>query len=165
MCIRDSRYSPDDHDIKEFELRFPFEETLDQLDAIQAVKEDMESEMPMDRLICGDVGFGKTEVAMRAAFKAVSMEKQVAVLVPTTILAQQHYVTFIERFREDPFNIEMLSRFRTPMEQREILKRISGLFVYILIVYTCWFSPDVLQILGYTRCFTPDELHQKGNTS
>ncbi|HJL88025.1 MAG: transcription-repair coupling factor [SAR324 cluster bacterium] len=137
------RYQQDDHEIKEFERRFPYRETEDQLEAIQAVKEDMESEMPMDRLICGDVGFGKTEVAMRAAFKAVSEEKQVAVLVPTTILAQQHYSTFLERFHDTPFNIEVLSRFRTPTEQRDILKKMASGQLDILIGTHRILSKDV----------------------
>ncbi|MTI82120.1 MAG: transcription-repair coupling factor [Firmicutes bacterium] len=106
----------------EFEQTFPYEETRDQLKAIKEVKEDMEKPRPMDRLLCGDVGYGKTEVALRAAFKAVNDGKQVAVLVPTTILAQQHFNTFKERFAHYPINIEMLSRFRTPKEQRVVIK-------------------------------------------
>lgn len=105
----------------EFEALFPFEETPDQLRAIEEVKRDMEKTRPMDRLLCGDVGYGKTEVALRAAFKSVMDNKQVAVLVPTTILAQQHYNTFRERFANYPVRIEMLSRFRTPKEQRQVL--------------------------------------------
>ncbi|SHF39204.1 transcription-repair coupling factor [Desulforamulus putei DSM 12395] len=105
----------------EFEALFPYEETPDQLRAIEEVKRDMEKPRPMDRLLCGDVGYGKTEVALRAAFKAVMDNKQVAVLVPTTILAQQHYNTFRERFANYPVRIEMLSRFRTPKEQRQVL--------------------------------------------
>lgn len=101
----------------EFEEAFPFEETQDQIQAVAEIKRDMEEPRPMDRLLCGDVGFGKTEVAMRAAFKAVMDGKQVAVLVPTTILAQQHYVTFKERFQAFPVRIQVLSRFRTPKEQ------------------------------------------------
>ena len=108
----------------EFEATFPFTETLDQENAIAAVKADMESTKPMDRLICGDVGYGKTEVAMRAAFKAVMDGKQVAVLVPTTILALQHYQGFAERMASFPVCVEMLSRFRTPLEQREIVARL-----------------------------------------
>ena len=105
----------------EFEALFPYEETPDQLRAIEEVKHDMEKVRPMDRLLCGDVGYGKTEVALRAAFKAVMDNKQVAILVPTTILAQQHYNTFRERFANYPIRIEMLSRFRTPKEQRQVL--------------------------------------------
>ena len=105
----------------ELEAAFPYIETEDQLRAIDQVKADMEKAKPMDRLICGDVGYGKTEVALRAAFKAVTGGKQVAVLVPTTVLAQQHYQTFTERLKPYPVNVEMLSRFRSRKEQREIL--------------------------------------------
>ena len=104
----------------DFEALFPYQETDDQLQAIEDVKADMEDERPMDRLVCGDVGYGKTEIALRAAFKAVMSEKQVAVLVPTTILALQHYDTFEKRFQPFPVNIEMLNRFRTPKEIKEI---------------------------------------------
>ena len=108
---------------REFEEMFPFEETEDQLTAIEDTKRDMESSKIMDRLICGDVGYGKTEVAIRAAFKAVSEGKQVAYLVPTTILAQQHYNTFVQRMKDFPISIEMLSRFRTPAEVKRTLER------------------------------------------
>ena len=104
----------------EFEALFPYQETNDQLQAIQDVKADMENERPMDRLVCGDVGYGKTEVALRAAFKAVMSEKQVAILVPTTILALQHYDTFEKRFQDFPVHVEMLNRFRTPKEIKQI---------------------------------------------
>ncbi len=104
----------------EFEALFPYQETDDQLQAIEDVKAGMEDERPMDRLVCGDVGYGKTEIALRAAFKAVMSEKQVAVLVPTTILALQHYDTFEKRFQPFPVNIEMLNRFRTPKEIKQI---------------------------------------------
>lgn len=104
----------------EFETLFPYQETDDQLQAIEDVKADMEDERPMDRLVCGDVGYGKTEIALRAAFKAVMSEKQVAILVPTTILALQHYDTFEKRFQPFPVNIEMLNRFRTPKEIKQI---------------------------------------------
>jgi transcription-repair coupling factor (superfamily II helicase) len=102
---------------REFEAAFPYQETPDQRDAIEAVKADMEAPRPMDRLICGDVGYGKTEVALRAAFKAAAEGKQVMMLVPTTILAQQHYGTFMERLRDYPFTIEQVSRFRPPKER------------------------------------------------
>ena len=105
----------------EFEGRFPYRETPDQLEAIEAVRADMEEARPMDRLICGDVGYGKTEVALRAAFKAASDGKQVMFLVPTTVLAQQHFGTFSERLRDYPLNIEMVSRFRTQKQMREAL--------------------------------------------
>lgn len=108
----------------EFEEMFPYDETDDQLTAIAETKKDMESTKIMDRLICGDVGFGKTEVAIRAAFKAVNNSKQVVYLVPTTILAQQHYNSFVERMKDYPIKVEMLSRFRTPAQQK---KAIAGL--------------------------------------
>ncbi|WP_035166338.1 transcription-repair coupling factor [Caloramator sp. ALD01] len=110
---------------KQFEDEFPYNETEDQLIAIEEIKRDMESKKPMDRLLCGDVGYGKTEVAMRAAFKAVMDGKQVAVLVPTTILAQQHYNNFKQRFSDFPVNIDMISRFRSKEEQRRTLKELS----------------------------------------
>ena len=107
----------------EFEAAFPYEETPDQLSAIEAVKRDMAQAKPMDRLICGDVGYGKTEVAIRAAFKAVDAGKQVAVLVPTTILAEQHHRSFAARMAEFPFTIEAVNRFRPKAEIRDVLKR------------------------------------------
>ena len=109
---------------QEFADSFEFEETDDQLKAIDEIDEDLEQEKPMDRLVCGDVGYGKTEVAMRAAFKVIMDKKQVAVLVPTTILAQQHLNTFQERFRNYPVNIEQVSRFRSPKEQKETFARL-----------------------------------------
>jgi transcription-repair coupling factor (superfamily II helicase) len=125
---------PEDTDWqREFEASFPFAETPGQLRAIEETKRDMERARPMDRLICGDVGFGKTEVALRAAFKAVQAGKQVIVLVPTTVLAQQHLNTFRERMAGYPVSIEMMSRFRTPAEQRTILKAVANGGVDILI--------------------------------
>jgi len=115
-------FSPPDAIFREFEATFPYEETPDQWEAIEEVLEDMSSPTPMDRLLCGDVGFGKTEVAVRATFKAVMDGKQVAVLVPTTVLAEQHYRTFSERFRGYPIVVEVLSRFRPPAEQRRIVQ-------------------------------------------
>ena len=106
---------------REFESLFPYEETADQLKSIEEIKRDMEKEVPMDRLLCGDVGYGKTEVALRAAFKAIIDSKQVAILVPTTILAQQHYNTLSERFSKYPIKVEMLSRFRTKKQQEKIV--------------------------------------------
>ncbi|MGZ4431232.1 MAG: transcription-repair coupling factor, partial [Gaiellales bacterium] len=114
-------FPPDDEWMARLEAGFPYEETDDQQRAIDAVTEDMEAERPMDRLVCGDVGFGKTEVAVRAAMKAVSGGRQVLVLVPTTILAQQHGATFRERFRDLPVRVEMVSRFRPPAEVRKVL--------------------------------------------
>ena len=107
---------------KEFEEMFPFEETEDQLLAIEAVKRDMESTKIMDRLICGDVGYGKTEIAIRAAFKAVQEDKQVVYLVPTTVLAQQHYNTFIQRMKDFPVRIDLMCRFRTPAQQKKTIE-------------------------------------------
>jgi len=118
---------------KEFEDSFEYNETDDQEQAIADVKRDMESSLPMDRLLCGDVGYGKTEVAMRAAFKAVGDNKQVAVLAPTTVLAFQHYETFKQRFAAFPVNIEMISRFRSAKEQKEILQKTEAGKIDILI--------------------------------
>ncbi|MEG1994579.1 MAG: CarD family transcriptional regulator, partial [Oscillospiraceae bacterium] len=118
-------FSPDTDWQNDFEGRFPYEETDDQLRCIREIKDDMESGMPMDRLLCGDVGFGKTEVALRAAFKCVMDSKQCAVLVPTTILAWQHYKTFTQRMEGFPVKIELLSRFRTPKQQEEIIKELK----------------------------------------
>ncbi|HNT24811.1 MAG TPA: transcription-repair coupling factor, partial [Anaerolineales bacterium] len=118
---------------QELEASFPYVETEDQLRVIKEVKTDMENARPMDRLICGDVGYGKTEVALRAAFKAVTDGKQVAILVPTTVLAQQHYRTFHQRLSAFPVEVEMLSRFRTPQQQREILFRLAEGSVDIII--------------------------------
>ncbi len=119
-------YSPDTPWQAELEASFPYFETEGQLEAIADVKEDMESSQPMDRLICGDVGYGKTEVALRAAFKAVLDGRQVAFLVPTTVLAQQHYTTFRERLEPFPIEVEMLSRFRTRAEQQDILEKLRS---------------------------------------
>lgn len=116
---------PDSELQQEFEQAFPFTETPDQATAIADLKEDMQRSRPMDRLICGDVGFGKTEVAMRAAFKAVDNGRQVAVLVPTTVLAEQHYRTFRERMAEFPVTVEMLSRFRSAGEQKKIVDKLA----------------------------------------
>ncbi len=118
-------FPPDTAWQKEFDAAFPYQETPDQLSAIAAIKVDMQQPRPMDRLLCGDVGYGKTEMAVRAAFKAVDNGYQVAILVPTTILAEQHRRTFSERMAEFPFNIAALSRFCTDREQREIIKRLA----------------------------------------
>ena len=117
----------------EFEELFPYDETDDQMDAIDAVKADMESRRIMDRLICGDVGYGKTEVALRAAFKAVQYSKQVVYLVPTTILAQQHYNTFVQRMKDFPVRVDMLSRFCTPARQKKTLEDLRKGMVDIVI--------------------------------
>jgi transcription-repair coupling factor (superfamily II helicase) len=126
-------FGPDSDWQREFEERFPFTETPDQRDAIELVKADMETPRPMDRLICGDVGYGKTEVALRATFKAAGEGKQVLMLVPTTILAQQHYGTFAERLADYPFTLEHVSRFRTPAEQKAAIKGFADGRVDILI--------------------------------
>ncbi len=125
------------------EQSFPYRETADQLEAIEAVKGDMEADRPMDRLICGDVGYGKTEVALRAAHKAASEGKQVMILVPTTILAQQHLGTFRERLRDFPIEVEMVSRLRRPAEVRQILKRFADGKLDILIGTHRLLSRDV----------------------
>ena len=126
-------FSPDTEWQKEFEYKFPFQETDDQLRCIKEIKKDMEKPVSMDRLLCGDVGFGKTEVAMRAAFKSVMDSKQVAILVPTTILAQQHYANIVDRFRGYPVKIEMLSRFRTPYQQAKVISDLNKGLVDIVI--------------------------------
>lgn len=137
-------FSPDTGMQMELEASFEFEETPDQFKAIEEVKKDMESVRPMDRLVCGDVGFGKTEVAVRAAFKAVSDGKQVAVLVPTTILADQHAKTFKKRMSNLPVSIEMISRFRTTSEIKDILKRTKEGKIDILIGTHRITSKDVI---------------------
>jgi transcription-repair coupling factor (superfamily II helicase) len=137
-------FSPDTKWQSEFEHSFPFRETPDQLTAISATKHDMELPRSMDRLICGDVGFGKTEVAIRAAFKAVMEGKQVAVLAPTTVLAQQHYETFRQRMLDYPVRIEMLSRFRSHAEQRKVLELLRDGGVDIVIGTHRLISGDVV---------------------
>ena len=129
--------------MKEFEDAFEFTETEDQAQAIADIKVDMESTRPMDRLLCGDVGYGKTEVAMRAAFKALSDNKQVAILAPTTVLAFQHFETFKQRFAAFPVTIEMISRFRTPKQQKEILQRVEAGKVDVLIGTHRLLSKDI----------------------
>jgi transcription-repair coupling factor (superfamily II helicase) len=136
-------FPPDDVWQMELAGTFPYEETPDQKKAIIDAKKDMEAPRPMDRLVCGDVGYGKTEVALRAAAKAVSTGKQVAVLVPTTILAEQHYNNFKSRFGSSPFVIEMLSRFRSKKEQAEVAKSLASGGVDIVIGTHRLFSKDV----------------------
>lgn len=126
-------FEADNRWVEEFEKAFPYRETPDQISAIADTKKDMESPRPMDRLICGDVGFGKTEVALRAAFKAVMGGKQAAMLVPTTVLAEQHYRTFSERMSAFPVRVEMLSRFRNPQQQKETLAGLANGSVDIVI--------------------------------
>jgi len=137
------KFSPSDAYFNEFEASFPYEETRDQLGAIEDVLDDMEKETSMDRLVCGDVGYGKTEVAMRAAFKSVADGKQVAVLVPTTVLAEQHLKTFRERFDRYPVIVESLSRFRKASEQRRIVAALGEGKVDIVIGTHRLFSGDV----------------------
>jgi transcription-repair coupling factor (superfamily II helicase) len=142
-------FPPDTNWTHEFDDAFEFEETADQQRAIEDVKRDMESNLPMDRLLCGDVGYGKTEVAMRAAFKAVADSKQVAVLAPTTVLAFQHYQTFKRRFAAFPVRVEMISRFRTEKEQKKVLEEVEAGKVDILIGTHRILSKDVkFQDLG-----------------
>lgn len=136
-------YGPDTVWQKEFEELFPYEETDDQLRAIEATKKDMESKKIMDRLICGDVGYGKTEIAIRAAFKAVTESKQVVYLVPTTILAQQHYNTFSQRMKDFPVRVELMSRFRTAKQQKETIEGLKKGSVDIVIGTHRLLSKDV----------------------
>ena len=136
-------FAPDTHWQKEFEASFPFEETPDQLKAIAEIKADMEKPVPMERLLCGDVGYGKTEVAIRAAFKAVMDGKQVAVLAPTTVLAQQHLLTFSQRMGSFGVRVEMLSRFRTPKQQKDIMDRLAEGKIDVLIGTHRILNPDV----------------------
>ena len=141
--IKGYAYGPDTPWQAEMEASFPYTETDDQLRAIEEVKRDMESTSPMDRLVVGDVGFGKTEVALRAAFKAVMDGKQVAVLVPTTVLAQQHYNTFTQRLTPYPINVQMLSRFRNPKQQAQIVEELGKGQVDIIIGTHRLLSKDV----------------------
>jgi len=137
-------FSPDGEMQREFEATFPYQETEDQLRSIQEIKKDMEKERPMDRLLCGDVGYGKTEVAIRAAFKAIADGKQVAFLVPTTILAQQHYDTMRERFQDYPINIGLLSRFRTKKQQTETMTGLKNGSVDIVVGTHRLLSKDIV---------------------
>jgi transcription-repair coupling factor (superfamily II helicase) len=143
QVARGNAFSKDTPWQSELEASFPYIETEDQMQAIEEVKQDMENKRPMDRLLCGDVGYGKTEVALRAAFKAVMDGKQVAVLVPTTVLAQQHYETFRQRLSPYPVEVEMLSRFRSAKEQDNILKRLLTGSVDIIIGTHRLVQPDV----------------------
>ncbi|MFS0577342.1 transcription-repair coupling factor [Sporosarcina sp. 179-K 3D1 HS] len=137
-------FSPDDDLQRSFENSFPYDETDDQIRSILEIKQDMEKERPMDRLLCGDVGYGKTEVAIRAAFKAVSDGKQVAFLVPTTILAQQHYETMKERFTGFPVEVALLNRFRTKKEQTETIKGLKAGTVDIVVGTHRLLSKDIV---------------------
>ncbi|HYP22062.1 MAG TPA: transcription-repair coupling factor [Actinomycetota bacterium] len=136
-------YGPDTPWQRELEEAFPYEETPDQLRAVDEVKDDMERPVPMDRLVCGDVGYGKTEIAVRAAFKAVAAGKQVAVLVPTTILATQHHSTFVERFRSFPVRVEMLSRFLSAAESKKVVADLAEGKVDVVVGTHKLLQPDV----------------------
>lgn len=142
--IEGFRYGGRDAQFSEFEAAFPYTETRDQLRAIDDVLSDMETPRPMDRLICGDVGFGKTEVAMRGAFRAVLDNKQVAVLVPTTILAEQHSQTFKQRFANFPVNVESLSRFKSPKDQKRLLEQLASGELDIIVGTHRMLSSDVV---------------------
>jgi len=153
-------FPPDTPWQAQFEDDFPYQETPDQLKAIQDVKKDMESNKPMDRLVCGDVGYGKTEVALRAAFKAVMDGKQVAVLVPTTVLAEQHYETFKKRFQNYPTNVEVLSRFKSPAQQKKVIGDLEKGLVDIVIATHRLLSKDIkIHNLGL---LVVDEEHRFG---
>ncbi|MCP3927340.1 MAG: transcription-repair coupling factor [Desulfobacterales bacterium] len=145
---------------QDFEASFPYEETSGQNKAINEVLSDMESNIPMDRLVCGDVGYGKTEVALRAAFKAVNDSKQVAVLVPTTVLAEQHFKTFKERFKDYPININCLSRFKKPKEQKQIVKDLSEGKIDIIIGTHRLIQKDI--IIPHLGLFVIDEEQRFG---
>lgn len=143
MATKGYAFEPDGEWQYDFERHFEYEETDDQLRCIEEIKADMEREVPMDRLLCGDVGFGKTEVALRAAFKCITEGKLCVILVPTTILAFQHYNTIVRRFEGFPVEVEMLSRFRTPKQQTEILKKVADGKVDILVGTHRMLSKDV----------------------
>ncbi len=143
MSVKGYAFSPDDEMQRDFEEHFPYQETDDQLRCAKEIKEDMEKPVPMERLLCGDVGFGKTEVALRAAFKCVLDGKQCAILCPTTILAWQHYQTLIERMGNFPVNVELLSRFRSAKEQKEIMNKLERGLIDIVVGTHRLVSKDV----------------------
>ena len=124
--VKGFAFPEDDAWQREFEEAFPYEETDDQLRCIAEIKDDMQSDRPMDRLLCGDVGFGKTEVALRAVMKCILAGKQAAILVPTTVLARQHYLTALQRFQGHPVTIELLTRYKTGAEQTKLLKKLEA---------------------------------------
>ena len=160
FIVEGFRYSPDSDFQKRMEASFMYDETSDQLKAVEDIKKDMESAFPMDRLLCGDVGFGKTEVAMRAVFKAISDSKQVGVLVPTTILAQQHYETFLERFADYPVSVGVLSRFRTPKQIKQTLIDIEKGLLDVVIGTHRILSKDV--VFNRLGLLIVDEEHRFG---
>ncbi|NLY77892.1 MAG: transcription-repair coupling factor [Tissierellia bacterium] len=141
--VKGFAFSPDTVWQKQFEDAFPYEETEAQIRSVEEIKKDMEKERPMDRLLCGDVGYGKTEVALRAAFKAVMDGKQVAFLVPTTILAQQHYNTIVDRFKDYPVSVDVLSRFKSPKDQKRIVEGLEKGLVDIVVGTHRLLSKDV----------------------
>lgn len=153
-------FGPDNDFQKRMEAAFIYDETSDQLQAVEEIKKDMESSFPMDRLLCGDVGFGKTEVAMRAVFKAVNNSKQVGVLVPTTILAQQHYETFVERFSDYPVSVGVLSRFRTSKQIKETLAALAAGTLDVVIATHRLLSKDV--VFNRLGLLIVDEEHRFG---
>ena len=143
MNTKGFAFSEDTDMQRDFELRFAYEETDDQLRSINEIKGDMEKTAPMDRLLCGDVGFGKTEVALRAAFKCIGDGKQCAILVPTTVLAMQHFQTALKRMEAFPVRIEMLSRFVSPAKQKEVLSDLEKGKVDLLIGTHRIFGGDI----------------------
>lgn len=142
--VKGFSHLPDNEIVREFEHSFPFQETPDQVTAMAEIKADMEGDRPMDRLLCGDVGYGKTELAMRSAIKAAISGKQTAFLAPTTVLAHQHYETLSERLRGFPFAVDMISRFRTPQQQKEILQRLKEGKIHIIVGTHRLLSKDVV---------------------
>jgi len=160
FIVEGFRYNPDSDFQKRMEASFMYDETSDQLKAVEDIKKDMESAFPMDRLLCGDVGFGKTEVAMRAVFKAINDSKQVGVLVPTTILAQQHYETFLERFADYPVTVGVLSRFRTPKQIKATLADLEKGVLDVVIGTHRILSKDV--VFNKLGLLIVDEEHRFG---
>jgi len=160
FIVEGFRYGPDNDFQKRMEASFMYDETSDQLKAVEDIKKDMESAFPMDRLLCGDVGFGKTEVAMRAVFKAVNDSRQVGILVPTTILAQQHYETFLERFSDYPVNVGVLSRFRTPKQIKQTLADLKKGVLDVVIGTHRILSKDV--VFNRLGLLIVDEEHRFG---
>ncbi|MBT4714481.1 MAG: transcription-repair coupling factor [Candidatus Marinimicrobia bacterium] len=160
FIVEGFRYNPDNDFQKRLEASFMYDETSDQLKAVEDIKKDMESAFPMDRLLCGDVGFGKTEVAMRAVFKAINDSKQVGVLVPTTILAQQHYETFLERFADYPVSVGVLSRFRTPKQIKKTLADLEKGLLDVVIGTHRVLSKDV--VFNKLGLLIVDEEHRFG---
>lgn len=160
FIVEGFRYGPDNDFQKRMEASFMYDETSDQLKAVEDIKKDMESAFPMDRLLCGDVGFGKTEVAMRAVFKAVNDSRQVGILVPTTILAQQHYETFLERFSDYPVNVGVLSRFRTQKQIKQTLADLKKGVLDVVIGTHRILSKDV--VFNKLGLLIVDEEHRFG---